>query len=709
MTDANPDVIDLRGLVALLRRQVRLIALTTAVVLGAALLYLLQAAPIYRAGALILVDPSYKNILVGPTETTTSGSAENARLESELEILQSPKVLLSTIERTRLVEDPEFGPAPSLFDKLRFAVGAEASADPAPAQVIDATLQEFRDATSVRRRGLTYLLDISVASRSPEKAANLANALARTYIDLQLAAKVDLALGSRDLLQRQLDTARDALAQSEDRVDGYLRDNADRIAEETGNTNVARLGVEFGAVDRQRLGREIARRDADAALAAQDWGRLVDALNDQSLAARAKQRSEIALRLGQLPEGSEEEVSLRNGLAEIENSMKMSGQDSIAGLRQEIAELTRDTNRLRTDLRKEVLGGDLSSTTLTAIYELQQEADIAQRHYTTLLSRMRDLEAQAVVQVADSRIVSEALPPALPAWPKRMLVLALAGAIGLGGGVGLAFLSETYAGGIVAPSALADILPASAATANAIPRVEPKSHHHSVSDLLRDAPLSAYAEALRKLRAAVDQAVLRPHGAKVIMVTSALPGEGKTSVALGLARTYAAAGSNVLLIDGDMRKPSLHRHLGLEPRIGFSEFLTSPDDTDAPDDFYCLDPQSGLGAILGRDRPTVPTDRLLRSDTFAKLIKHARSVVDVVIIDTSPLIPVVDARYVVPVADVVILAVRYAATTQSDFRAAYEQIVATAGTSKPVIAVLNADATVSAYGYDGYYTETPSG
>lgn len=159
--------------------------------------------------------------------------------------------------------------------------------------------------------------------------------------------------------------------------------------------------------------------------------------------------------------------------------------------------------------------------------------------------------------------------------------------------------------------------------------------------------MSSYAEAIRRLRAVLDQGMRgKPKDeCKVIMITSAISTEGKSSTALALARTYALSGKNVLLIDADLRKPAQHKLINHEPKQGFLDYLASPSEIMDHSDpsFYVVDPKTRTGVILGRGRANIPTDQLLQSDAFAALIENARESMDVVIIDTPPVVPVVDA------------------------------------------------------------------
>jgi capsular exopolysaccharide synthesis family protein len=279
----------------------------------------------------------------------------------------------------------------------------------------------------------------------------------------------------------------------------------------------------------------------------------------------------------------------------------------------------------------------------------------------------------------------------------------------LGVGLGLAFLNEYYVGGVASGSQLANLLPIPVGAV--IPLTQALRENASVADTVPLQPLSVFSESLRKLRASIDQAWRgKASGCKVIMITSAVPGEGKTSLALSLARTYALSGKNVLLIDADLRKPSLHKHVNAPPRGGLLEYLSGDAALAADPSFFLADTLSPASLVVGGGRPTQATDQLLQSETFAALIEMARARLDIVIIDTSPLVPVVDARYIAPYVDAALLVVRFSATTQTDLRYAYDQLSSALGPDALAFSVLSIDEQKSGnYRYSGYYNTYTNG
>ncbi|NCU21455.1 hypothetical protein EOM89_12230, partial [Candidatus Falkowbacteria bacterium] len=343
----------------------------------------------------------------------------------------------------------------------------------------------------------TNLIAVSFAAKSPDRAASLANTLTAVYIDAQVASKVAGVLAARDKLQGQIATAETALTASEAAIDGYIENNLTRIEAEGGRTDLAALRSRIQALEAERRTAEAQAGAARLALEQEDWAGLTAQLGDAALASLQRQRVDLEGRLGGVAPDTPEAVDLTAALAALEADQARRAAAALDGIAGTAVALSGAEREARAELRGVLADGALPSEVLIGLYQLQQEAGIARGQYQMLLSRIRELEMQAAVQIADSRVVSPALAPIEPSFPKPAMVLVLALVAGLGLGIGLAVLTEYHLGGITSESQLRDVLRARVATA--VPQMPRRQGGGaSVADTVVLAPLSPYAEAIRR-------------------------------------------------------------------------------------------------------------------------------------------------------------------------------------------------------------------
>lgn len=707
------DEIDLRRVFDLLRRRFWLIALVTCACIAIGGLSLLALKPIYTATALVLVDPSKKNLL--DPETQFSGSSSDSqRVDSEVELVKSEPTLITVARTLNLASDPEFGLSLGIRDTLLAFFRIAEPQLPTGNEALAAIMGKFRDAVSVQRRGLTFLISIGAKSGRPEFAALIANAVAEEYIKQQLQAKENSVFASRDKIQQRLAEASEAVAGSERSFDDFIDSNLTRITDATGRTDLVEIRAQIDALLRDRDQSAGAVALLERNLRDEDWAAVASSFQDEAITSLERQRAELLSRLQAAGE-SETEASIRQGIEDLEEQLSRAASEAVDGLRQSVQAAQAQTSELRTQLRSTVLNSSLPADVLTNLYALQQNAEIARVQYQTLLTRQQDLNTQAFLQIPDARIVAEATPPGSPSFPNPRLILALAGVVGLGLGIGLAFLVENFVGGITSENQAESLL--SIPVVTTIPRYrearkigEPQSL--SLADAMVSSPLSSYSEAIRRAKVGIDQAFRRSATAGedqlglVLMVSSASPAEGKSTVALSLMRAYSMANRSTLLIDCDLRRPSIHRQLGMEPSEGLLEYLLDKTQKVDLNDIVAVDDLTDAKIIRGSRRSDVPTDQLISGGTFRKLLKIAREHFDVVILDSPPVGPVVDGLYLAEMADVILYLVKWSGTPQQEVRSAVASLKSSKRPNTPVLLAINQqNGRAARYGgrYSAYY------
>jgi capsular exopolysaccharide synthesis family protein len=710
MSTQNAEI-DLRRVLDLLRRRARLIIVTMLATLALATLVTVSLKPVYSASALVLVDPTSKNLLA-PDSQATSGSSDSARVDSEAAIVVSDSNLLEVIKELNLVSDPELGVRLGLADTILAWLRMGDAQLPTGDEALADVLASLHKAVKAERNGLTFLIEVSARSRDKAKAAQLANTVAKVYVRRQIDAKINSTLEARDVLRARLSDASAAVVKTENAFDDFLSRNMETIISSTGRQDIADLRQRLVATETERtrltgLADLVSRSSAD-----KQWTSLASALGSDALKALEAQRQQVLGDIARNAPDAPAAVDLRKQLAQIEENLSKASSRELSSLQGEITTARGRESDLRDNLRRSVLASDLPTDVLAQIYEIQQSSEVARAQYQTLLVRLNDLETQSALQVADSRIVSDALVPDKPSFPNVPLMLAVTalGAVGLG--VLVALLYENYVGGFTSDRQLEAVLKVK--TIAVVPRVRTvrddttDGSADTPANALLDAPMSAYAEAMRSARVALDQIIRRrptADGGTIVMVSSAVPNEGKSSVALSLARAYAISGRKTLLMDCDLRRPSLARLLKLDPRVTLADLLSADVSSDNLEAAVQQDPRTPLQVLLSARRPAPRTDHLVAETSFAPLLADARRSFDVIILDTPPIIPVADGRWIAELADIVVLVVKWSATLQQDAHRALDLVEAAKGHDVEVVALLNQTdgSTAGERKYSGYY------
>ncbi|MFN3433600.1 MAG: AAA family ATPase, partial [Sphingomonas sp.] len=299
--------------------------------------------------------------------------------------------------------------------------------------------------------------------------------------------------------------------------------------------------------------------------------------------------------------------------------------------------------------------GEVASVALGG---LQLRSDTAHQSYAQLLTRLNEIGAQGATTQSDARVASLAALPTRPSSPNRPINLIVGALLAVAGGLGAVFLRQGTDRGI---RTLEDVegrlqLPYLAG----LPTLNSAVRHIGGSDpisALVDHSGSAYAEGYRNLAASVLESAAAG-SVRTIALTSALPNEGKTTAAIGLARIVAMNGARVVLVDADMRRPSIANALGLRPAVGLQQVLEGEATLD---EALIPDADSTL-TILPMLRAGVGGAAALGNGSFDALIEDLKEQFDVVIFDASPVLPVVDGRLVAKKADATVLLVRWRKT-----------------------------------------------
>ena len=706
-TNTN-DEIDLRSLFGVLRRQIKIIVFTTLAAAILALVYLFSVTPKYTATALISIEPN-RNIMTDVAAELNNATAMSATVDGEIEILKSNDLIKSLVAAEGLISDEEFGLQPGRFDDLRNMLGLSVEQTQDPDKVVRGVVGHVANAISASRRGRTYLIQLSFTSESPEKAAKLVNALAKHYIQSQVQKKIETTLVARDIIAARVVQAKEELELAENQVDGFLGEFTAQYIDQTRRPDL--MALENQIAERNATIEALEQSlDLNASgIQARDWNALDQQLLSDASRGLIRQRDELNAKLNTQQDDAELDIdALRAELAALDDRIAASAADDLSATRRDISAFRTERDEFEQNLRGEILNSDLPPGALTDLYQLQQEGVIARSQYQDLLQRLRQLDSMSELQVADASIVSTALEPSGASFPNKRLTLALGLVLGAMLGTGLGLLNEFVIGGVVSEDQLADLVKVPQAVG--VPALNEEKDSKNVAMGVITAPMSGFAESFRQLKHALESQMIRNGvGAdgqgKVILVTSAVPFEGKTTTSVALARTLAMAGNRVVLVDFDLRKPSISERLDVEPNDSLLKYLSKELDFESLGKAYGEERESGLSYLVGGGRAKVPTDALISSPRAKKVFEVLREGFDYVIIDSAPVLPVVDTLYLTPYVDAVVMVVRFASTSQRDVTRAYSRITNEMNENTAFLPLLTMEEGQrrKAYYYRGYY------
>ena len=350
-------------------------------------------------------------------------------------------------------------------------------------------------------------------------------------------------------------------------------------------------------------------------------------------------------------------ISVRADLATVNKQIDAEVGHVLATMKNAYDIAVRREQTLEANLQS--LTANLNSETYIKLQQLRHAADSDRKDYESYLAQYNNIAEQREMQSASARIIS---PATLPRSPNsnRMKFYALGGVAGLGGGLLLAFLLEYFKPGVKTSTEIEQSfgLPVVGFVPFVSQRKTRGASYHQSLDRVVNEPLSQLSEAVRSMRVSLQ---LSSASSKVILITSALPGEGKSTAAMLLAASCASSGKKTILLDCDLRLRSTSEALRRKHQPGLSEFLCG---TAKLTDVITQDPVTKINLIpAGSTRPNAAD--LLMSQGMLDLIAVLRSGFDYVIMDSPPLLPVVDALALAAGADKILVVVEWCRTPRA--------------------------------------------
>jgi succinoglycan biosynthesis transport protein ExoP len=675
-----------------LGREWRLIGLVTglAIIVGATVVALTPSR--YTAQTDMIIDT--KKVTWTQTEMASENRlVEDASVESEIETTKSEKVATAVIHKLHLDEDPEFvGAGQGLRRQILSLFKFDSGPKPVPTkdEVLRGVLDGVRGNLLVTRLGRSYIEQIAFTSLDPQKAATIANAFADAYVEDQLQAKFEATRRASVWLEQRIGELRQQASDAYKAVQDFKSDNGiiigvdGKLASEVELDQLgialakARADTSQARAKLDRISRVMEQRSDKESLSIPDPV-VTDALSNPVITKLRQQflddqnkESEWSARYGS------DHTAARNLRAEMA-ALQRAIWDEISRIAESYKSELQIAKSQEESIDKRMIEVFQKSASTrqsqVRLRELETAANTYRGIYETFLSRFTQSVQQQSFPSTEARIVTVASPPNRRSSPKLGLTLALAAICGLGLGVMLAFAREQMNRQIhtraeleklLGTSCLA-VLPAFAHNRPALRKLRGATRESNAFRQISEvAPFSATAEALRYIKVAID---LHPTGGKIIAIVSALPGEGKTTVAAGFAAFMAKSGARTLLIDADLRNPSLTRSLGYNNAPGLLNLVADKaqlEDLVITDSTYKFDflPSST------RTKPTNSSD-VLNSPAIKEMLRAAKSNYDYVLVDLPPILPVVDVKAAAHLFDAFVLVVEWGSTSTDEiFRAA---------------------------------------
>jgi succinoglycan biosynthesis transport protein ExoP len=689
---AQPSFADLfTKVIGFIRRQFLVVLSVVPLTIGLAAAYLFTTPPLYSAVARMMIDSG--KIQVFKQSILGEDSVNAVMMDSQLEILKSENFALSIVKNLHLTQDPEFvepkrGPIGIARNVISSLFVTKKNEPVSELELTRRVVEVFEDRLNVSRGGM--VIEIGFKSIDPDRAAQIANAVADGFIVDQLETKYQAIRQATTWLQSRLNELRGQASAAERAVVEYktrnnIIDTGGHLIndQQLAELNAALIHARAAKAEAQaRLDRvtEILRVD-DPDPAAAATGTVAEAIQNPIITQLRQQYLDLAQREALLSNRYGNShlavVNFRNRMHEIRRSIVDELKRIAQAYKSDYDIANARENSLERSLAAAVAG---SQTTNTAQIELRQLESAAQTYralYDNFQQRYMDSVQQQSLPMTEAHVITRASPPSTKTSPKSLLIVAAATMGGLMLGLGLAMLREisdrVFRTGkqleaqlktecvaivpIIKPSVKAAPLDARAVDKLATSRII--APNASLLRYVIDSPLSPFAESIRAVKMSVDLSGAAKSN-KVIGITSSLPNEGKSTIAASLAQLSAHGGARVILVDCDLRKPSLSQALVPKATPGLIDVINNAASLDK---VVWFDPSTQLSFLpAGVRSRLIHTSEILASDAMKRFFVRLRESYDYVIVDLSPVAPVVDVRSATHLLDSYVFVIEWGKT-----------------------------------------------
>ncbi len=714
---AADDEIDLLKLWHTIWRRKWAILALVVVVMAATTLAVLSITPIYRAGATLLIEQKQAKVVSIEQMYGLEGTG-NEYLQTQFELLKSRALAERVVRQLELTThrefDPRQQPAP-LLDIGGMIAGVKAllplerparelTEEEKEAQLFDLVVRNFMGRINVTPLGKSQLVRVEIEMADAAMATRAANALATGFIEGQMEAIMEMSLTATNWMNSRLQEIRDKLKEAEDRLQQFREDQ--NLVDIDGVATIS--ASELSATSDRMIDARRQRAEAESmyrqvqSMKSAGWQRLAsvpavlgDPLIQQFKANEAKAQAKVDELGNRYGERHPTMQAAKTELAAAQASLRAQVEQVVAGIERNYQLAMANEGSLKASVESNKAQIQDISRKEFKLRELQREVETNRALYDTFLTRLKETAATSDLESANARIVDQAVLPKVPVKPKKGLIIAIAGILAALIGTGLALLVEMLSNTFKESSQVENLL--NLPVLGILPLVK-KQDRAAVAHLFAANKDKSFSESIRTIRTGVMLSNMDEQH-RVLVVTSSIPGEGKSTVSANLAYALGQM-ERVLLIDADMRRPTLAKNFGFAPGTpGLANLISGTAKFEE-----CIRSVDGIDMLTAGAVPPNPLE-LLSSPRFVKIMEMLRSRYDRIVIDSPPTQAVSDALVLGTKANGLIYVVRWESTAIPLVQKGVGQLLQA---SVPVTGVVLNQVDIDkarkhGYTYGGYY------
>jgi succinoglycan biosynthesis transport protein ExoP len=644
------------------------------------ILTIYQLVPRYTATTQLLIGINAAKVV--DIQEVMSGSLKGeSAVIGEMEVIKSRELAHRIIDQLHLEQYKEFNPElrkPGFFAQFRLknllpeswqeSVGLKKIDTRSPEEKEEARLTSLTNAflakLKVSQVKRSQVINVSFESEDPKLAAKVANEVADKYIVGQLQAKFDATKKATDWLNNQLGELKEKVESSERAVEQYRKTHdLLEVRKDVGlsQQQLAEVNSQLIIARAQRAEAEAKYQQVEAiAKSGRDIDSVADVLNSSLISNLRQQESEVQRKYSEMlvefGPRHPKMIQMKAELEDIQEKVRSEVKKIAAGLHNSMDVARAREGSLTASLRQVESKTSGSNQAEVELHALEREASANKALFETFLGRFKETASTQGIEQADARIISFAEIPLGPSYPKKKLLLMVSLAGSLLAGILVVFVLEILNPGIRSPEQIQDLFNMS--TLGIVPKVMDETlvpHEYLLAK-----PQSSLAEAVNTLR--ISLSLLNPDAeVKSLLVTSSVPGEGKSTLAVLTARHSACAGQRVVLVDTDLRRPSIGRMFNIkENTLGLTDLLMHHDLS--LNDVLVDDPETGMKILTrGKSAFVNPVD-LFASHRMKSIVDDLRQQFDLVILDSAPIMAVPDTRILAGLVDKTIFVLNWDST-----------------------------------------------